>query len=300
MLEPDPATDLLERWIEARFKALHSEIVALRILKQHDLASTNARLDDAKLALNAALISVTETTRRSDEAIEKRFESVNEFRETLREQAQSFIPRNEVTAVNERLSRDIEIIRDAQNNRVTRAEFEAAHQPLVEQLHRSSQPNWALYVSCGSVLALLLTGAFFVIQLKIDVSIAPMGLAIQQTITNALTRDRNLEQLSSKVETNLALEGVHSQAIATDSAEIAQIIQRLMPLETASQGFSEIANTSKIDRTQLNEKVRNLDDIINRSTRERDAKINDLHESLIRLDDKVDRNALIAKGASKP
>jgi len=55
----------------------------LRLLNVHDLANISMRFEDNKSSLVTALDAVTEGNRKSEMAIEKRFESVNEFHQTL-------------------------------------------------------------------------------------------------------------------------------------------------------------------------------------------------------------------------
>ena len=53
------------------------------------------RMDDADKAIQAALVSAEKAVTKAENASEKRFEGVNEFRKTLSDQASTFIPRGE-------------------------------------------------------------------------------------------------------------------------------------------------------------------------------------------------------------
>jgi len=58
--------------------------------------SIDARFDGVTLTTNAALASADKATLKAESATEKRFEGVNEFRNTLSDQQRTFMPRSEV------------------------------------------------------------------------------------------------------------------------------------------------------------------------------------------------------------
>ena len=103
----------MQALFNAKFDALHNEIEAQRLLKQHDLASIQARFQDSRAALDAVLATAQENYRRTDAATEKRFDAVNEFRAQLRDQQATFIPRQELTALLSSLQRDVAQNKDA-------------------------------------------------------------------------------------------------------------------------------------------------------------------------------------------
>jgi uncharacterized protein YceH (UPF0502 family) len=53
------------------------------------------RFSDSGTAVNAALMAAEKAVAKAETAADKRFESVNEFRETLSDQQRTFIPRTE-------------------------------------------------------------------------------------------------------------------------------------------------------------------------------------------------------------
>jgi len=62
------------------------------------------RFDAQSDAINAALQSAEKAVTKAEVAAERRFDSVNEFRDTLRDQATTFVNRAELAALNARLS----------------------------------------------------------------------------------------------------------------------------------------------------------------------------------------------------
>ena len=64
------------------------------------------RMDDADKAIQAALVSAEKAVAKAEAASERRFEGVNEFRQTLSDQAATFPTRNEVAAQIERVNSD--------------------------------------------------------------------------------------------------------------------------------------------------------------------------------------------------
>ena len=58
-------------------------------------AALNRRMDDADKAIQAALVSAEKAVAKAENAAERRFEGVNEFRKALSDQTATFIPRAE-------------------------------------------------------------------------------------------------------------------------------------------------------------------------------------------------------------
>jgi len=72
-----------------------------------------------RVALSAAKEAVT----KAEVATEKRFESVNEFRQTLSDQTSSFIPRAEFLAMHKAMEDKIEDLRSLNNTMVNKTSF---------------------------------------------------------------------------------------------------------------------------------------------------------------------------------
>jgi len=62
------------------------------------------RMDDADKAIQAALVSAEKAVTKAETASERRFDSVNEFRQTLADQTATFLPRAEYAAGHSALS----------------------------------------------------------------------------------------------------------------------------------------------------------------------------------------------------
>jgi hypothetical protein len=64
-------------------------------LRQADCRATEQRFRDQQTAVDAALKAAKEAVLKAETAAERRFESVNEFRETLGDQQRTLMPRQE-------------------------------------------------------------------------------------------------------------------------------------------------------------------------------------------------------------
>ena len=249
----------LQGEIKALRLALHTEVEALRILKEHDLHSlhneiealrtlkeqdhssltgrftdsliamnlrfddnlsaANLRFEDSKINLISALGTVDESNKLAAAAIEKRFESVNEFRRTLSDQTATFITRTEISLTIDNLIRELESIKinvsrlatiaesnektgaiagtqleqrlheinefrtqlkDQTQTFITRNEFNAMTLPLDEKIEKISRPNFTLFLGLGSMIIVLIGGAWAVIGLQIQVANAPIVSAVAQ------------------------------------------------------------------------------------------------------------------------
>lgn len=63
------------------------------------------RFEAQTKAIDAALLAAKEAVTKAETATEKRFESVNEFRQTLSDQAGTFVSRIEFNSLKERMDR---------------------------------------------------------------------------------------------------------------------------------------------------------------------------------------------------
>jgi tetrahydromethanopterin S-methyltransferase subunit G len=77
------------------------------IIEERD-ARYGQRFSDMERALQAALASSEKAILKAETSTEKRFESVNEFRSTLSDQANQFMTRNEAQALFQRVTDRIE------------------------------------------------------------------------------------------------------------------------------------------------------------------------------------------------
>jgi predicted DNA-binding protein (UPF0251 family) len=107
--------DTLRASIEDQFKAIY------RLLDERELATTKASdlasvvqqtamrtaLEAAEKAVTTALISAEKAVTKAEIAADKRFENMNEFRQQLNDQAQTFMPRSEAIVLNNALDNKI-------------------------------------------------------------------------------------------------------------------------------------------------------------------------------------------------
>lgn len=73
------------------------------------------RFKDQDKAVQAALLAAKEAVLKAEVASEKRFESVNEFRQQLSDQTNTFIPRLEYNAQHKALEEKVSILTDIMN-----------------------------------------------------------------------------------------------------------------------------------------------------------------------------------------
>jgi hypothetical protein len=209
--------EAMEKLLEARVQALHNEIESLRVLKDHDVRAIEIRFEESKKALDVTLVMSNEAVRRSEAAVENRFASVNEFRATLSDQASHF---------------------------VTRTEYDAGHLPIVQRLDEVSKPNITVWISFGTMFAFLLSGAFIVIQLKIDASNGPLAANMVQTQQSAADSQHRIAELQMVT----AKQGEQLINMVTQSGSD---VQRDMQLSDLQQKVAAAATELKTLRDML-------------------------------------------------
>lgn len=133
-----------------------------KLLRESDRRyEANFEAMDEKTSL--ALASSKEAVNKAETATERRFESVNEFRKTLSEQANTFLPRLEYQSVHNGLVDKVDVMRESlgkeiQSLRESRSEGGGRQHALFEQ---QRQQNW----STGLIVASLLSGGAMIISL---------------------------------------------------------------------------------------------------------------------------------------
>jgi SMC interacting uncharacterized protein involved in chromosome segregation len=89
-----------------------------------------------KLSVDAALAAADRAVNKAEIASEKRFESVNEFRETLRDQQTTFIPRGESAALFKAADEKLTAIQSNYDNRLEalRLSFEKSNENILKEI----------------------------------------------------------------------------------------------------------------------------------------------------------------------
>lgn len=96
-------------WTTGTLKIYHDEKIAL--LERY----FERRFTDQDKAVQAALLAAKEAVLKAEVASEKRFESVNEFRRTLSDQTNTFLPRPEYDSNHKALEDKIDALTDRMN-----------------------------------------------------------------------------------------------------------------------------------------------------------------------------------------
>lgn len=108
-----------KQYLESQIAGLREAFTA-QITAQKE--AINAALVAAKDALTAALASAEKAIAKAEEATNKRFESVNEFRKTLSDQTGSFIPRNEYSVQDKAITGRLTMLETAMSKFTGRSE----------------------------------------------------------------------------------------------------------------------------------------------------------------------------------
>lgn len=109
----DPDLQRLEEFVRREIAALKDHLGELSIERQRALEAALAASDRAR---EAALTSAEKAVLRAQADIEKRFDSVNEFRRTLSDQAAAFATRNEVAQRFAALEKDMRVMEKQLDN----------------------------------------------------------------------------------------------------------------------------------------------------------------------------------------
>ena len=118
---------LLDERYSTQTKALDAAFAAQQLAMQ-------TALDAAKEAVNTAMVASEKAVIKAENAAERRFESVNEFRAQLADQARTFMPRTEAEAVSSRAMERIQELSSQATGLVTRTEVTALYDRNSERI----------------------------------------------------------------------------------------------------------------------------------------------------------------------
>lgn len=130
-----------------------------------------------------------------------------------------------------------------------RASFDAELKPLVEKLESMRRPNWPLMASVLSLFLIMVSGVWLIIGLKIDAVVIPFS--IQQS------------SLSATVVANT---------------------ERLRQVETVTAGSTSADVQSRTDRSQLNDRMRQVEATIGSNAQERRGQIQTINAKLVEIE----------------
>jgi hypothetical protein len=198
------------------------EIANLRQHFETIIKSNEDRSDERMIADREAL-------RVALQANEKRLDGMNEFRQALSDQANRMMPRSEVEAIRNTIVDKSELTTETFEKK-----YDSEIKAMMTKIDEIRKPNWPLMASVVSLFLMMVTGVWLVIGLKIDSTLSPLALDVQDI---KVGRASTNERLSAAIAESAA----SSQADTASKADRAQLNERMHSLETA-----RLVNTTDI------------------------------------------------------
>lgn len=165
-------------------------------------------------------MEVEREARRTEKVeLDGRLNRMNEFRAAMADQAGRFIARPEFEEAIQRGIERYEVARDYVDSQIS-----AVVAPLRTDVERIQRPDWGFIASAGSLLIAAVAGCWLIIGLEIDTKVGPLKTDLEQTRTAG-----------------------------------AQNSERLRFVEAATNGSTQADVASRADRSQLNERVHQLE-----------------------------------------
>lgn len=147
-----------------------------------------------------------------------------------------------------------------QNRVAIETRLEVITKPIAERVEENrvslearfesiGRPNWALMASLGSIALVLIGGAWALTGLKFEASVAPVSLKTEQV-----------------------------------TAQVALNTDRLRTLETATAGSAQADASSRVDRAQLNERLRSMENLVPANAAERRSQFAVMNAKLVEIE----------------
>jgi hypothetical protein len=198
------------------------------------------------------------------ESNDRRLNAMNEFRSALADQGARMITREESEIVRRAI-----VDKADETAKVMNARLEAELRPVHTKLNEIGRPNWALLASLISIAFVMIAGIWLVIGLKIDSSLLPVSVAVEnikvanatvaETVRNTavassastqadiLSRD-DRSQANGRLQT---VEQLVSSGNADRRAADARTAAQLIEVETQFKSASVVINIHKDETQQL-------------------------------------------------
>jgi len=197
-------------------------------------------------------------------ANERRLDSMNEFRAALSDQTARSITREEFEIIRQNIADKAEETTKATNTRI-----DSEVGPLHTKMDEIGRPNWTLLASLISISFVLIAGIWLVIGLKIDSSLVPVSLTVEDMKVAAATvaevTKNNTEAVAAATQSTLVsrvdraqlnsrVQVIEEQVATAQSdrrAAEARTSARLVEIETQFKSASVVANIQKDDTERL-------------------------------------------------
>jgi hypothetical protein len=198
------------------------------------------------------------------ESNNRRLDSMNEFRSALADQGARMITREETGVIHQAL-----VDKADESAKVLNLRLDAEMKPIHSKLDEIGRPNWALLASLISIAFVFIAGIWLVIGLKIDASLIPVSLALENlkvqgaldsetTRTNAVgvAASTRADEVSRTDRSELnarmqLLEGVVATTNADRRSAEARTSALLVEIETQFKSASVVQNIEKDDAQRL-------------------------------------------------
>lgn len=190
---------------------------------------------------------VERETRRTEKVeLDGRLNRMNEFRAAMADQAGRFIARPE--------------FEEAIKNGVARADaskvyvdqqLKAHIQPLLNDLDRLQRPDWGFISAAAGLLVAAVAGCWLIIGLEIDAKVGPLRVDLEQTRTATASNNERLRFVETATSSS-------TQADVASRSDRSQLTERVRQLEaTAPSGpqlHADVQNL-KLAESQLREQL---------------------------------------------
>jgi hypothetical protein len=224
------------------------ELVDREFQAIRDLIAHNERARDQTVALER------EARHTSQVHLDARLDRMNEFRGAMADQASTFITRSEFEeAVQNGISR-YEAVREhvaAQLNTHT-AQFNARIEPIRSDIERIQRTDWGMLATAGSLFLAVVAGCWLIIGLEIDTKVGPLRVDLEQSRTQTAQNTERL-RFTEQAANNSTQADVGSRA---DRSQLNERVHQLESLSTVGQqAVADLANMKStqgtiIDRLQ--------------------------------------------------
>lgn len=253
-------------WTIQTLKAFHdAELAAVE-------SSHQQQINDLERRGNERILQLQDTMRLEREAIDRRFEAANRFKETY----------------NDSLNR-------LNTETLKRAEYDSRMSSFQEKIDFLGRTNWPLYSSFGGIAISMVVGLWVIIGLKIDATNQPVVVALEQSKITNESRDRSISDLRQEfARTNQGYDtdlGQKSRDISNlqqvteaGKADRSQINDRLRRIETSASASQVADANSQTDRKQLNDRVHEIEGTISVNSADRKANEASIRASLVEVE----------------
>lgn len=184
------------------------------------------------------------------------------------------------------------------NDSLKRDEVDTKFGAMQDKIDLLNRTNWPLYTSFGGIAVSVVVGLWVVIGLQIAATVQPVVVSLEQVKISDQSRDRSIsdfraeyarDQTAGNTENAQKTRDISNLQQNAEASKVdrQQLNERIRSVESSVNGSLQADANSKTDRQQLNERLHQLETSMATNTADRRSTESSLKASLSEIEGQI-------------